>query len=201
MAVFKMKDGYYKAEIYLGRKSNGKKVRKTKIFEKQKDAKKWERETIAKYKTGNLNLDENMLLETYLDYWFNTYVTINTKYNTQKRYKRLLLQVTERIGYLPLIDVKTPIVDRLYADIKRETGIANGTIVKIHRVFRQAMEQAVAWDFIIKNPVHYAKPPKDDTRKIEAWSIEEADLFFKVLPECQVKLPAYIVYHTGLRQG
>ncbi len=201
MSVRKIEDGRYKAEVYLGKKSSGKKARKTKIFVKQKDAKKWEREIIAKYKTGSMDLDENMLLETYLDYWFATYVEANTKYNTQKRYKRLLTQVKERIGYLPLVDVKTPIVDRLYADIKRDTNLANGTIVKIHRVFRQAMEQAVGWELLIKNPVHYAKPPKDDVREIEAWSMEEADLFFKTLPECQVWLPAYVVYHTGLRQG
>jgi integrase len=201
MSVKKQKDGRYKAEVYLGKKSSGKKARKTKIFDKQRDAKDWEREMKAKYKTGSMDLDENMILEDYLNYWYETYVEAKTKYNTQKRYKRLLVQVNERIGYLPLSDVKTPIVDRLYSDLMKETTLANGTIVKIHRVFRQAMEQAVGWELLVKNPVHYAKPPKDDVREIETWSMEEADLFFKTLPECQVKLPAYIVYHTGLRQG
>lgn len=201
MSVVKQEDGRYKAEVYLGKKSSGKKARKTKIFNKQKDAKAWEREMKTKYKTGSMDLDEKMLLETYLDYWYETYVIVNTKYNTQKRYKRLLEQIKEKIGHIPLAELKTPIVDRLYTDIKREAKVASGTILKIHRVFRQALEQAVAWDLIVKNPVQYAKPPKDDIRDIKHWTLGEFEIFLAKMQNEQLKLPVLIAFHTGLRLG
>lgn len=200
MSITKLKNGKYKAEVYLGKGQEGK-VRKTKTFVKEKDAKKWERSITTQYGSGALNLDSSMVLSDYLDYWYNTYAVSSTKFYTQKRYKRLLQQVKDRIGYLKLTELRTPVIDRMYADLKTQTQLANGTILKIHRVLRQSLEQAVAWDMIMKNPASYAKPPKDDVRDIKSWSIEDAKLYFENAEESQVKLPAFIVYHTGLREG
>lgn len=55
MSVRKIDTGY-KAEVFLGLdpKTN-KKIRKTKTFAKQKDAKDWEREILQAYKTGPIS--------------------------------------------------------------------------------------------------------------------------------------------------
>lgn len=211
MAVRKLDNGKWYAEVYLGTDPmTGKKIRKTKTFEKQKEAKDWEREILQAYKTGELNIDSNMTLGEYLDYWFDTYALANTKYTTQRRYRTLINCIKEHLGHIPLVQLKTPHVDRFYSDLKLATDLhgnrrySNGTILKVHRVFHQAMEKAIAWNLIVKNPVKYASKPKDDDREIKVWTLKELDYFLKNIKDAEVYnvyYPVLIAAHTGLREG
>ena len=129
-----------------------KKIRKTKTFAKQKDAKDWEREISQAYKTGQLNFKRSMNLSDYLDYWYDIYVIPNNKYQTQKRYKTLMECIKHHLGHITLDKLKTPQIDRFYADLKLETitlknkttkrRYSDGTILKVHKLLRQALEKS-----------------------------------------------------------
>jgi len=210
MAVYKTKGGY-KADVYLYTDENGKKIRKTQAFKLQRDAKEWEAQILRDCKDGVTNLNGNMPLREYLNYWYDTYVMANTKYQTQKRYRTLIDCVIDQLGHLQLKGVKTAHVDRLYADLKQEMTTlkdgtvkrryADGTILKVHRVFRQAMEKAIAWEMIARNPVSYAMTPKDDKRDIKTWTLKESYQFLSLIQGTVMYLPCFIVLHTGLRAG
>jgi len=182
MAIRKLDNGKWYVEVYLGTDPvTGKKIRKTKTFNKQKDAKDWEREIIQSYKTGELNINKSMSVGEYLDYWYDTYALANTKYNTQRRYRTLINCIKDHLGHMPLDELKTPHVDRFYADLKLEKDdkdnrrYSNGTILKVHRLFHQAIEKAIAWNLLIKNPVKYATKPQDDNRNMEVWNLKQVD--------------------------
>ncbi|QUH20243.1 tyrosine-type recombinase/integrase [Alkaliphilus sp. B6464] len=211
MSVRKVGDGY-KAEVFLGiNSSTGKKIRKTKTFKKQKDAKDWERDILQAYKTGNLSLNGDIKLSEYLEYWYDTYVIANTKYNTQKRYRTLINCVKEHLGHITLDKLRTPIIDRFYADLKLEMIILkdgttkrrymDGTILKVHKLFRQAMGKAVGWDMIDKNPVDYATSPDDDKRNKNTWSLNIINDFLDYIKDEKIYLPSFIAFNTGLREG
>ena len=210
MAVYKTKGGY-KADVYLYTDENGKKIRKTQIFKLQRDAKEWEAQILRDYKEGVTNLNGDMSLREYLNYWYDTYVMANTKYQTQKRYRTLIDCVIGHLGHIQLKGVKTAHVDRFYADLKQEMTTlkdgtikrryADGTILKVHRVFRQAMEKAIAWEMIQRNPVNYAMAPKDDKREIETWTLKESYEFLSCIEGTVMHLPCFVALHTGLRAG
>lgn len=211
MAVRKLDNGKWYAEVYLGTDPiTGKKIRKTKTFNKQKDAKDWEREIIQSYKTGELNINKSMSVGEYLDYWYDTYVLANTKYNTQRRYRTLINCIKDHLGHMPLDELKTPHVDRFYADLKLEKDdkdnrrYSNGTILKVHRLFHQAIEKAIAWNLLIKNPVKYATKPQDDNRNMEVWNLKQVDYFLENIKDAEiynVYYPTLIAVYTGLRVG
>lgn len=211
MAVRKLNNGKWYAEVYLSTDPvTGKKIRKTKTFEKQKDAKDWERETIQSYKTGELNINKSMSVGEYLDYWYDTYVLANTKYNTQRRYRTLLNCIKDHLGHMPLDELKTPHVDRFYADLKLEKDnkdnrrYSNGTILKVHRLFHQAIEKAIAWNLLVKNPVKYATKPQDDNRNMEVWNLQQVEYFLENIKDAEiynVYYPTLISVYTGLRVG
>lgn len=211
MAVRKLDNGKWYAEVYLGTDPvTGKKIRKTKTFEKQKDAKDWEREIIQSYKTGELNVNESMTVGEYLDYWYDTYVLSNTKYNTQRRYRTLTNCIKEHLGHIKLDQLKTPHVDRFYADLKLEKDnkdnrrYSNGTILKVHRLFHQAIEKAIAWNLLVKNPVKYATKPQDDNRNMEVWNLQQVEYFLENIKDAEiynVYYPTLIAVYTGLRVG
>jgi integrase len=216
MAIRETEKGYY-VEVYLGKDPlTNKKIRKTKLFEPLskktlKEAKLWEAGILTSYKTGELDLKGSMKLSEYLDYWFDTYVITNTAYQTQKRYKTLCGCIKKQLGHLPLEKIKAPIIERFYSDLKKEMRILkngnkkrrymDGTILKTHKVLHQALDKAVAWDMIAKNPAAYATSPEDDNRTISYWSIEEATAFLEAVRDKKIYLPAFIAYHTGLREG
>ncbi len=54
---------------------------------------------------------------------------------------------------------------------------------------------------ISKNVVSLASPPVDDKRKIQHWSIELIEEFLKYIKDTTTYLPAFIAFHTGLREG
>lgn len=77
----------------------------------------------------------------------------------------------------------------------------DGTILKTHKLFRMAIEQAVAWEMIAKNYVDYANPPADDKREMDTWYIKEINEFLEKIIDSQIYLPVVIAYNTGLREG
>lgn len=210
MAIRKWKDKY-RAEVYLGEDPlTGKKIRKTKVFEKMRDAKKWEMEILQAYKNGELNINTNINVNDYLDYWYNTYVVANTKYNTQKRYKRLLTIVKECIGHIVLDKLKTPIIDRMYSDLKLELNnkgkrrYSDGTILKVHKVFNQAIEQAIGWELLVRNPVKYAMAPSESKKEITIWDINQVKYFLQDIKgsdKWDIYYLVLIAFHTGMRVG
>ena len=211
MAIRKTEKGYY-VEVFLGNDPlTDKKIRKTKTFKKLKDAKDWEVNIIKDYKDGNLNLKGNMTVSEFLDYWLENVIEDKKAYTTIKRYKIQVDCIKSHMGHLRLDKLKTPLVDRFYNDLAKEMRTykngttkrrySNGTIIKVHRLFKQAIDKAVGWDIIAKNVVYYAEVPKDDERNIETWSIKEINQFLEEVKETKMYLPIQIAYHTGLRQG
>lgn len=216
MSIKETDKGYY-VEVYLGKDPlTDKKIRKTKLFSPKnrnslKEAKAYEVEILAAYKTGELDLKGSMKLSEYLDYWYETYAIANTAYQTHKRYKTLCDCIKSHIGYLPLDRVKTPIIDRFYADLKKEMvtlkdgtkkrRYMDGTILKTHRMLRQALHKAVAWGMIGKNHADYATVPQDDERNIKTWSVDEVNKFLNLIKESKLYLPTFIAFHSGLREG
>jgi len=216
MAIRETPKGYY-VEVFLGRDPlTNKKIRKTKIFtplsrNSLTEAKIWEANMLTSYKTGELDLKGTMTLSDYLDYWFDTYVITNTSYQTQARYKTLCTCIKEHIGHLQLEKLRTPIIERFYADLKLEKitlkngtvkrRYMDGTILKTHKLLRQALDKAVAWEMIVKNAADYAKAPKDNDREVSTWSIDETERFLSLIKDSKVYLPTFIAFFTGLREG
>lgn len=210
MAIRKVNKGY-RAEVYLGIDPlTGKKIRKTKTFKLMKNAKDWEVKILRDYKTGELSINTNMTVSEYLDYWYDTYVMVNTKYGTQKAYRGLLKRIKEHLGHIALSKLKTPHVDTFYRDLsleKKKNGskrYTNTTIFKFHKVFNQAIEKAIGWDLLIKNPVKYATPPKEDTEEMSIWTMDQVKYFLNGIKDSeiyQIYYPTLIAFHTGMRVG
>ncbi len=210
MAIRKLKDGRWYAEVFLGVDPiTNKKIRKTKTFDLQRDAKDWELDTLQSYKIGELNFTKMNVTE-YLDYWYETYAINNTKYSTQARYKTLLQSVKDHVGHLALDKLKTPHVDKMYADLKKiktkkgDRRYSDGTILKVHKVFNQAMEKAIAWDLLVKNPVKYATKPGENDTEMVVWTLEEVNFFLDSIKDSEIHnvyYPVLIAAHTGLRAG
>jgi len=182
MAIRELDNGYY-VEVFLGTDPvTGKKDRKTKTFkpknrEKLKEAKAWEVKILESYNKGELVLKGNITLNDFLDDWFKTFVKGKKAYNTETRYKVFVDCIKVHLGQVKLDKLRTKMIDEFYDKMSKEMKTlknrtvqrryADGTILKTHKMFRLAIQQAVDWEMITKNYVDAAKPPADDKRDIQ----------------------------------
>lgn len=216
MAISEIDGGYY-VEVYLGRdERTGKRVRKTKTFRPRsrktlKEAKAWEAQQIDDYEKGNFSKSDNLTVGDFIREWYSVCVENKKAYNTQKRYKVFCDCITGYFEKTKITKLTPKMVDDFYkylqtVTVTRKNGdvekrYMDGTILKTHRMFRSAIEQAQKWGIVKNNPVDLSTPPADDKRKAKHWSSETVDEFLEHIKEDKIYLPIVIAYHTGLREG
>lgn len=213
----RLKNGSYYVEVYLGKDPlTGKKVRKTGTFtpankKKLKEAKEFEAKWLLDGANGEIDINGNMLLRDYLDYWFKTYALINCSKQTQLRYKTFCKCLTEGIGHISLGKLNPPVIQKFYSTLLLETiklkngSIKNryskGTVLKTHKMLHLALKWAVNWQMIKYNPTDSVMPPSDDVRNIDTWSINEINDFLELIKGEPLHTAVKLAYRTGMREG
>lgn len=141
------------------------------------------------------------------DYFDNEVVFI--KEDLPYRFKKFVL-AHELAHSILHVDLKTPHIDRFYADLKLKLNkkgkrqYSDTTILKRHKLLNQAIERAIGWNLLIKNPVRYANPPKEDKTDINTWTIDQVKYFLSDVKDYETHIvyyPALISFHTGMRVG
>ena len=78
---------------------------------------------------------------------------------TIEGYRSIATQVKkDRIGKMPVANIGVKTVDDFYLRLKSR-GLSPGSIQRYHALMRAAFRQAMAWDWVARNPVQLATPP------------------------------------------
>ena len=78
---------------------------------------------------------------------------------TIEGYRSIAAQVKkDRIGKMAVGDIGVKTVDDFYVRLKTR-GLAPGSVQRYHALMRAAFRQAMAWDWVSRNPVQLATPP------------------------------------------
>jgi integrase len=216
MAIRETEKGYY-VEVYLGKDPlTNKKIRKTKLFtpinkKSLKEAKAFEAEWLLKGINGEVDINGNMLLSNYLDYWYKTYVKVNCAIQTQDRYNTFCNCIKTGMGHIKLEKLTPPIIQQFYRTLLLETiklkngsikkRYSNGTVLKTHKMLHLALKLAVSWQMLKYNPTDSVMPPSDDARDINTWSIKDVNKILKLITTERVYPAVKLAYCTGMREG
>jgi integrase len=71
----------------------------------------------------------------------------------------------------------------------------------MHRILRQALQQAVDWQTLARNPADAVKPPKIDSKTVATLTPDQAAELLDKLKHSRVYWPCLIALATGLRRG
>jgi integrase len=71
----------------------------------------------------------------------------------------------------------------------------------MHRVLRQALQQAVIWNVLARNPAASVKPPKVNPKPIATLSAEQAAELLERIKHSRVYWPSLLALATGMRRG
>jgi integrase len=115
--------------------------------------------------------------------------------------------VVPRLGALRLSSLRAPQLNAFYADLL-EGGRKNGagalspkTIRNIHGTLHKALDDAVRWGRIARNPAAQADPPKAVSPEMRIWTAEQLRGFLDHVQGDRLVAAWYLLATTGMRRG
>lgn len=125
---------------------------------------------------------------------------------TYLSYELHVTRIAAHIGSLPLQKLGTKDVDTLYARLASEKSprrakLSPTTCRAVHRVLHSALEKAVDWCLIPRNPADKAERPKPAKPQMKTWTREELTLFLSLTENDRLHPLWRTLAMTGMRRG
>lgn len=193
-------DGNYSRQITIGRKPDGKPIRKT-IYAKtikELDAKVAEFE--RNMRQGTLSVNEKMTFGEMAEIWLRDYKpTISV--NTRRMYTTILTKhLLPALGSYKLKDLKPYHMQTIMAEMS-EGMYSSKTMKEIKNVAAQILEIAMENDIVFRNVFKKISVPQIEKVERRALTQYERELITKTHAEHKMGLPALLMLYCGLRRG
>lgn len=162
---------------------------------------------IAELDGGHYIEPAKTTVREYFERWLK-HEKANVSPKTHSRYEELLMKnVAPVLGSVTLNKLTASKIDAAWSQLL-ESGRRNGkgglsprTVHHCRRVMLTAMEQAVKWDLLKKNPVSITRPPKVERAKMEAYGAAQTGEMLSALKDTRMHIPALLAALCGLRRG
>ncbi|MBT2755895.1 site-specific integrase [Mesobacillus foraminis] len=198
-----IKNGTYYFVLEAGKNPNGTRKRlKRTGFKTLREAKAEMAELTLAIKNGDFLRENKMSLSQYLDYWLDNYARTNTKPKTFAEYEKMVKNHLKlSLGGIMLHELRSIHLQSYYKD--KLKVLSAQTITHHHRLLSKALNDAVDWEFLIKNPAKGAKPPKPVKMEMNTLNVEQLNM---LLATARERTPIYypVIFaaaHTGMRKS
>jgi len=188
----------------LGRKANGKPDRPKLTGPTKADVQRQLAELRLRAERGEL-VDSSQGRQTvaaYLDGWLEAAGT-TTRPQTLAGYRQIVRDhITPGLGRYKLSALRPDAIQRLYA-AKLAGGLSPYTVRKIHIVLHRALEMAVRWRYVPRNPADDVDPPTVTKRDQRPPEPAELARLVEAAEAAEDRLRALwaLAIYTGCRQG
>lgn len=177
-------------------------------FRTKKDAEVAGTKAMAEYNNAGLKFEPSEIsFADYLDYWFDNYVKVSCKYNTQLGYNQIIEQhLKPALGHYKLKSL-TPMIVQEYVNAKFVSGLKKSTVKCIMGVLSGSLKYAVVPAKLLQSsPAEYIKYPKVSSERAEVnRTVISVEDFNKMLERFEFGNPfryaLLIGFYTGLRIG
>jgi integrase len=111
------------------------------------------------------------------------------------------------IGDVMLNKLRPSMISQAYAKAlesgrrDRKGGLSPLTIRYMHRILRQALQQAVNWQLLVRNPADSVKPPKTERKQMKALDADGTAALIEAARETSLFIPILLGALCGLRRG
>src|SRR5260370_7813075 len=80
-------------------------------------------------------------------------------------------------------------------------GLSARTVTHIHRVLREALQQAVQWQMLARNPADAVKPPKVERKQMSVLDTDATARLIEAARGSDLAVPILLGVLCGLRRG
>ncbi len=193
-SLYKRKDGLWVAQMF----AQGTKVYK--YTKTQGEARDWLREIRNQLKGGLTLSAAQITLESFLQQWLESHrVSIRPK--TMQQYEQIVHQyLAPGLGRIKLSELRPDHIQTLYNAYLRQ-GKSERTVLLIHAVLNRALNQALKWGLIVRNPVQGTTHPKLRRREMSTLTDSQVRDLLRAVKGSRYEALYLLDVSTGLREG
>ena len=211
-SIVKRKNRY--SVVYSYTDENGVKRQKWETFETNAEAKKRKVQVEFEQDTGTFIVPNAKTVSDLLEEYMSIYGVNTWAMSTYEARRSLIFNyINPLIGDMKLDDVTPRTMDKFYQSLLSvKAKIVNNrkpnneyltahTVREIHKLLRNAFNQAVKWELMSRNPVLNATLPKEEHKERAIWT---AETLFKALEVCDddnLALALNLAFSCSLRMG
>lgn len=208
-SIVKLKDGRYRVAITVGIDARGKQRKRYAYARTLAEAEVKLSKLQVQHGEGMLPEAGRLTLGDYLGRWLE-YKEIRVKPSTHRGYRNVVVHhIDPAVGRVTLAKLTALHLEALYrAMLKKEVGpqgrkrpLAPRMCQLAHAVLHQALEQAVRWSLIPRNPAAQVEPPRGFKTPPRAWTPEETLKFLEAVRRHRFYAMFYLAVVTGMRRG
>ena len=163
---------------------------------------------IGEHKAGKVNLAPNKTtVAEFLDRWLD-HMRAHLSPKSHERYTELVdKNIVPLIGGTALAKLQPVIISQAYAKALKsgrrdgKGGLSPKTVLYMHRILRQALEQAVLSELLGRNPADKVEPPKVERRQMTALDTDAAAALVESARDTTLFIPVLLAVMCGIRRG
>ncbi len=167
----------------------------------KKDAQRYLTKSQRENDLGQFVEPSDRPLEIFLQEWLAGAVAARVTAKTASDYASLLrLHVTPTLGNRKLSHLASADIQKLYTGML-ERGLSARTVRYTHAVLSSALQQAVKWGLLSRNPAKAVDLPRNTQREMTALSPEQATSFLVAAQGDRWHPLWHLLLVTGMRPG
>lgn len=144
---------------------------------------------------------ENQTVEEYITRWLEDSAKRNIAPRTYHNYRlQLNTHIIPALGKRKLDKLTPPQIQRLYRS-KLDDGLSPSSVRYIHAVLHRALEQAVKWQLIPRNPADSVDPPKVRQQELQPLEADQVRRLLETARGDRLECLYVVSLTIGLRAG
>lgn len=194
-------DGKWCCVVDLGR-ADGKRKRKTIYGRTRKEVAEKLKVALRDQQQGlPIALDQRQTVGAFLDHWLDEAARHTLEISTYEGYgRRIRIDIKAHIGQIVLSKLIPQDLTRMYAALLAG-GQSNRTVQYDHAVLHKALDQAVRWNLIGRNPADLVDAPRRENREIHPLTEEQSGRLLRAAIDDRLYALYALALATGMRLG
>jgi integrase len=200
----------YSIAVSLGKDSTTGKYKQQWVSVKgsKKDAEKRLAELLHQLDNGTFMKPSKTTLGEYLEKWLKDYVWLNLAPRTAEGYESIVrCHLVAALGNIPLTQLKPEHLQRYYS--KKLSGgrydgkgdLSRTTVSHHHTCLHRALEMALKWELISRNPADAITPPRPQRSEMHTMNEDDLHMFLEAVQRTPYHVLFYLALFTGMRRS
>ncbi len=163
---------------------------------------------VTEYNGGTYVVDpEKLTVRAFFEDRWLPAVRGELRETTAAHYRTVVsLYVVPNLGAERLTRLRPEQLKALYADLEEHGGrdrrpLARQTVGGVHRLIRRALDDAVSWGLLGRNPAALVRPPRPMRREMATYSPEEMACLLGAARDHRLSALFVLACTTGMRRG
>jgi|SRR5579885_103664 integrase len=195
-SIYQRKDGRWAASLTLEDHK-----RRTFYGKTRKEVQEKLKAALHEQQQGTLATGPQQLLKTYLEKWVEQVYRPRVKASSyQQAIAIIRVHLVPAFGHIAVQKLTAERVQEVYAQ-KLKDGLAPRTILSVHSILRQALENAVRWNLVSRNVAKLVTLPRPERYEAKTLTVEQAKRLLKVARGSGLETLLLMAVTTGMRRG